>query len=245
MSMPMNNDSTKSVTLTFMGKTFTLAQDPSSSNHGLCVWDASLCFLRYLEANPREATAIQGASVLELGAGTGVLGLALAHCLGARVVLTDLPSVLPNLSSNLAANPLPPGCEGSLKALEYAWDGSAPPGILGASPEGQGFHYIIGTDVGYSETQNPVLLASAAALARASAAGGRKATVIFVNELRCELAQAVFDKAAPEHFKVQRVPSKKLHPDFQRLNFLMTRMTLRKVRAPGEGEGGVEEAEEA
>jgi hypothetical protein len=42
-------------------------------------------------------------SVLELGSGTGIVGLAAAH-LGARVWLTDLPDALPHLSSNVGSN---------------------------------------------------------------------------------------------------------------------------------------------
>lgn len=43
-------------------------------------------------------------SILELGSGTGLAGMAAAAILGARVTLTDLPHVLPNLRSNAEAN---------------------------------------------------------------------------------------------------------------------------------------------
>ena len=242
-SLRLNDSKTTLLTITFLGKSFDIHQDPSSLNHGLCVWDASLCYLRYLEHNPREQEALRGASVLELGAGTGILGIALAHCLGSHVVLTDLPSVTPNLAANLAANPLPPGCAGSCVVLPYSWDGRVAAEVVAASPSGAGFSHIIGTDVGYSETLNPTLLASAAAYA-----AGRRATTLLVNELRCEVAQAVFDRVAPQLFKVHRVPSKKLHPDFQQCNFVMVRLTLLKgskaeALSGGGGEGG-EEAEE-
>lgn len=42
--------------------------------------------------------------VLEIGSGTGLLGLAAAGVLEAHVTLTDLPSILPNLQDNLAIN---------------------------------------------------------------------------------------------------------------------------------------------
>ena len=46
---------------------------------------------------------LSGINVVELGAGTGIGGLA-AAALGARVVLTDVPSVVPLIVANVAAN---------------------------------------------------------------------------------------------------------------------------------------------
>ena len=64
--------------------------DNSDLGTALVVWDGAVNLARYLERNP--ALVFQK-SVLELGAGTGVAGLA-AGLLGARsVVLTDLPCV--------------------------------------------------------------------------------------------------------------------------------------------------------
>ncbi|KAL0343292.1 UNVERIFIED_CONTAM: protein N-lysine methyltransferase METTL21A [Sesamum angustifolium] len=42
--------------------------------------------------------------LLELGSGTGAVGIAAAALLGASVTITDLPHVLPNLQFNIAAN---------------------------------------------------------------------------------------------------------------------------------------------
>ncbi|XP_031255195.1 protein N-lysine methyltransferase METTL21A-like [Pistacia vera] len=43
-------------------------------------------------------------SILELGSGTGLVGIAAAVILGANVTLTDLPHVIPNLQFNAHAN---------------------------------------------------------------------------------------------------------------------------------------------
>ena len=42
--------------------------------------------------------------ILELGAGTGLVGIAVAAVLGANVLLTDLPEIVPNLERNIASN---------------------------------------------------------------------------------------------------------------------------------------------
>ena len=46
---------------------------------------------------------LRGKRVIELGSGTGIVGIVAARCLPATLVLTDLPELLPLLSSNLAA----------------------------------------------------------------------------------------------------------------------------------------------
>lgn len=46
---------------------------------------------------------LAGAPVLELGSGTGLVGLAAALC-GAQAILTDTHEVVPSLAANVAAN---------------------------------------------------------------------------------------------------------------------------------------------
>ena len=47
---------------------------------------------------------LRGKRVIELGSGTGVVGVIAARCHPATLVLTDLPELLPLLSTNLASN---------------------------------------------------------------------------------------------------------------------------------------------
>ena len=60
------------------------------------VWDSSIVLAR-----AAEAWAVRGLRCIELGAGCGLVGLALA-VLGARVTLTDTPDNLPLLQANVA-----------------------------------------------------------------------------------------------------------------------------------------------
>ncbi|XP_068171987.1 EEF1A lysine methyltransferase 3-like [Antennarius striatus] len=64
------------------------------------VWDAALQLCRYLEEQPVD---LGGKRVIELGAGTGVVGILSAR-LGAIVTLTDLPLALRQLQTNVSNN---------------------------------------------------------------------------------------------------------------------------------------------
>ncbi|KAF2470957.1 uncharacterized protein BDR25DRAFT_28534 [Lindgomyces ingoldianus] len=76
----------------------------TADNLGLKTWAASYLLAKRLhifgivkECRPNSPR------VLELGSGTGLVGLAMA-CLGADVLLTDLPSIYPNLAHNVLKN---------------------------------------------------------------------------------------------------------------------------------------------
>ncbi len=68
---------------------------------GLVSWDGAVVLAKYLESRP---DLVKGKRVLELGSGTGIVGLA-SHFLGASsVVLSDLTYALQNLEDNVQHN---------------------------------------------------------------------------------------------------------------------------------------------
>ena len=102
--------------------TLTIAQDSLLPNDelwakgaGAVVWEAAAATLEYLDA-AFAPDGLRGKTVVELGAGTGVCGLACA-ALGALVVLTDLPEALPLLRKNAAASPW----SSSIEVRELQW----------------------------------------------------------------------------------------------------------------------------
>lgn len=68
---------------------------------GLKTWDGSVVLAKYFEANP---SLISNKTVLELGAGTGLAGIAAAMLQASQVVLTDLEYSLKNLEINVQKN---------------------------------------------------------------------------------------------------------------------------------------------
>ncbi|KAG0304186.1 Methyltransferase-like protein 21D [Dissophora globulifera] len=81
---------------------------------GSTIWDAAIVLSKYLEKSALislTSSASRPINVLELGSGTGIVGLAVARILsdnrvmaGSRVVLTDKDNVLPLLQRNVEKN---------------------------------------------------------------------------------------------------------------------------------------------
>ncbi|KAK4937342.1 Protein-lysine N-methyltransferase rrg1 [Elasticomyces elasticus] len=95
-----------------MTRTFVVNEELSISLHepsltednlGLKTWTSSLLLAQRL-AECRKQIPSDFSRVLELGAGTGLVGIAAACLWQAQVLLTDLPEIVPNLLQNLALN---------------------------------------------------------------------------------------------------------------------------------------------
>jgi predicted nicotinamide N-methyase len=83
--------------------TLTIHQDPQAhwgAGIGASVWDCALTTAKFVEHN---ATRFRGKRVVELGAGTGLVGLVAAAC-GADVMFTDQAFALPLVQYNVVSN---------------------------------------------------------------------------------------------------------------------------------------------
>ncbi len=89
----------------------------SGEGTGLTVWDGAVTLAKYLEH--AYSSVLPGKTVVELGAGTGLAGIA-ASILGARhVILTDLAYALKNTQANVDRNKL--SFKGVVECAELDW----------------------------------------------------------------------------------------------------------------------------
>lgn len=81
---------------------FADTERPDQDTTGLSIWSASLVMARWMQA---KRNLWKDKTVLELGSGCGVPGLAVARCSPRRVYLTDLnPQTVENLKHNVELN---------------------------------------------------------------------------------------------------------------------------------------------
>ena len=76
----------------------------SEDSLGLKTWAASFLLAKRLSDLDTVLLVHDGEEILELGAGTGLVGLAAAVTFSCPVLLTDLPAIVPNLTRNVEAN---------------------------------------------------------------------------------------------------------------------------------------------
>ncbi|XP_072927460.1 EEF1A lysine methyltransferase 3-like isoform X2 [Hemitrygon akajei] len=76
------------------------------------VWDSALVLCQYLD---EQKISFCGRKVIELGAGTGIVGI-LAVLLGGNVTFTDLPHALQQIKSNVSVN-VPSSCVHRLRVI--------------------------------------------------------------------------------------------------------------------------------
>ncbi|KAM4710785.1 protein N-lysine methyltransferase METTL21A [Anableps anableps] len=131
----------------FADQELRLAQDWKERGVAAVVWDAAVVMCMYLELG---AVELKGKRVIELGAGTGLVGI-VAALLGAQVTITDREPALELLSANVQAN-LPPQSRGSVVVSELTWGQG-----LERFPAG-GFDLVLGADIVYLEESFPSLL---------------------------------------------------------------------------------------
>uniref|UniRef100_F6SN53 Uncharacterized protein n=2 Tax=Ciona intestinalis TaxID=7719 RepID=F6SN53_CIOIN len=141
---------TKSVTISKLDVTFNILQ--TWQEHGVAgvVWEAATVLADYLADN----YDFRGRNVIELGAGTGLVGMAVAY-LGGNVTVTDLQKFLPLLQENVDLNKNiieKGGNGGNLTISELKWGKRLErfkPGF---------YDFILGADIIYSEEEFQNLL---------------------------------------------------------------------------------------
>ena len=142
------------------------ASDVTGATAGDGLWASAPALLEWLSADDQtlpgsdmsRRSLFEGQSVLEVGSGTGFVGLALAKLGASRVTLTDLPQRLPILKRNVEEN----GLEDDVSVQALAWGTTS---AIDDEPD-----LIVASDVTYDAELVPLLATTLAALL----SGGRK-----------------------------------------------------------------------
>lgn len=134
--------------------------------------------------------------ILELGSGTGLVGITAALTLSADVTVTDLPHVLPNLEFNARANSdVLARHGGSVEVAALCWgEVDQMEGLVGRE-----YDLVLGSDVVYHDhLYDPLLRTLGFFLVK-----GRRRTVFVMAHLRRWKKEAVFFKRARKTFDVE------------------------------------------
>ena len=197
----------------------------SGDGTAFTLWDGAFQLAKYLEAHP---SLVRGKSVLELGAGCGLLGLVAATLGASRVTLTDLPHVGPHLLASAALNPhIPPGVV-SVAALDWfapaAFDTSEPVDV------------IVGADVVWVGDLIPPLVDTLARLAAAWPA----ARILLAHQTRSHSGDELLFRGLRERgLSVSRIPHGEHAPGYASRD-----IDLLRVEGSGVVEGGLPAVDE-
>ncbi|KAK0631793.1 putative methyltransferase-domain-containing protein [Immersiella caudata] len=147
--------------------TLSIREPPMNGDSlGLKTWGSSYILAQLLQTFTTPSSPLSHLlttsppPILELGSGTGLLGLAASYIWRASVTLTDLPSILPNLSHNAQLNaPTITSRGGSVDAASLTWGGISPDTIDPRFTKDSTYELIIVADPLYDDN-HPALLAS-------------------------------------------------------------------------------------
>ncbi|XP_029450794.1 EEF1A lysine methyltransferase 3 [Rhinatrema bivittatum] len=147
------------------------------------VWEAALTLCGYFEA---EKMNFSGKKVIELGAGTGIVGI-LAVLLGGNVTITDLPHALKQIQENVLSNvPYHYPAQPRVCALAWGQDQDSFP---------TDYDFILGADIVYLKETYPLLIRTLRHLC------GSQCTIYLSSKMRQEHGTVSFyEEILPQHF---------------------------------------------
>ncbi|XP_061336459.1 uncharacterized protein LOC133283596 [Gastrolobium bilobum] len=137
--------------------------------------------------------------ILELGSGTGIVGIVAAVTLGGNVTLTDLPHVVPNLRFNADANAGIVGSTGgAVTVAPLRWGH-----VDDVEAIGREFDLILASDVVYHDhLYEPLLETLRLMLLGSGEERERKKMVFVMAHMRRWKKESAFFKKAKKHFDV-------------------------------------------
>uniref|UniRef100_A0A0C9QNH5 TSA: Wollemia nobilis Ref_Wollemi_Transcript_16723_1211 transcribed RNA sequence n=1 Tax=Wollemia nobilis TaxID=56998 RepID=A0A0C9QNH5_9CONI len=167
---------------------------------GCWIWDCSLVLAHYLATPSWPPAIFHAKTVIELGAGTGIPGLT-AALLGANVVLTDAPPLLPGLQKNVDQNQL----GDKVRVRPLTWGEELDFGELSFSPP---VDFVLMSDLLYDVKAMPGLCKTLREIT------GRNTEILLAYELRYGTTEC-FSVLREEGFRCFKVPQEELDPTWQ------------------------------
>ena len=182
---------------------------------GRTVWDAAVVlskgFLEHQEATT-EVFGLRGKHVLELGAGTGLAGMA-AAVLGAHAVITDLAYCLPDIQRNVNATRKASAASVSVTVQELDW--LRPQAFFESRDSDDNgtlmpFDIVLAADIVWLDHLVSPLVALLGLLLDRNA----EMQFIFAHQTRSQQTDDAFFGELTARFRVVRVPDTELHFKF-------------------------------
>jgi predicted nicotinamide N-methyase len=160
------------------GRICSIDECKHSSWEGGSIWPPALSLARYLDSSEQQ---VAGKTVLELGAGCGLVGLVAAHLGAEHVTLTDRACAMAILEHNVAVNSM--GERVTVRELE--WEGGA--------SDVETFSLIIASECLYDEDSVLPLLRTMHALSTAS-------TIVLLSGIIGHSVQRAFERNISSFF---------------------------------------------
>lgn len=189
---------------------------------GVVVWDAAIVLAKYLETIRNQ---IKDKNILELGSGTGAVGLS-AAAIGAKVVvLSDQDELVEFLNHNIELNTEIIPKDSDVVALPLKW-GDINHMEPVASKCGN-IHFILMSDCVFYKESVDDLFNTLQALSDQN-------TIIFMSyeerdsQEKLEVMKMFFEKMK-EKFIWEKIPHEKHHPDFECPDIQIFKFSLHKV----------------
>lgn len=185
---------------------------------GCVVWDAAIVLAKYLEVREKgEKKLLQESTVVELGSGTGCVGLAAALLGASHVILSDLPELLPLLEINRAQNTS--SVSGVVEVQQLTWGNTQQIQAV-KTPD----VILLADCIYYGESLEPLV-------STVKALSGPTTTVIMSYEQRTDgnkpqLQRKFFD-LMEEYFTKQQIPEEEHHDIYRSEDILIYEFTKR------------------
>mmetsp|Transcript_29145 Transcript_29145/g.41577 ORF Transcript_29145/g.41577 Transcript_29145/m.41577 type:complete len:316 (+) Transcript_29145:142-1089(+) len=172
---------------------------------GVNTWDGAIVLAKFFDFNP---LIVSGKRILELGAGTGVAGIAAAMLDSQYVMLSDLEYTTNNLHNNALQNGLSSDIV-DVQVVDWFDSSTYPTSTTSVEGKSVGWDLVIGADVVWLEHLiAPLVNTFVACMSETS-------TFYLAHQKRSEESDSLLLSLLRSHFSVNEVDTELMHPDYR------------------------------